>query len=121
MVAVRVRPFNKREVALNSKLIVTMNGQKTTLQDPSGKETARDFSFDYSYWSFNPVDAHFADNPKVYRDLGVFVLENAIAGYNCCLFAYGQTGKISFHFQLFGSSFPFRIFEYSPSFCFKFT
>jgi len=45
-----------------------------------------------SYWSFNPADAHFATNPKVYADLGVSVLNNAWAGFNCSCLAYGQTG-----------------------------
>jgi len=29
---------------------------------------------------------------KVYEALGKTVLDNAWSGYNCCLFAYGQTG-----------------------------
>lgn len=53
----------------------------------------RDFTFDFSYWSFDSSSPHFATNPKVYSDLGVSVLNNAWAGYNCCLFAYGQTGS----------------------------
>lgn len=93
VVAVRCRPFNKREVALEAKCIVQMNGPKTTLVDPTGSTPPRDFTFDYSYWSFNSADAHFATNPKVYSDLGVSVLNNAWNGYNCCLFAYGQTGS----------------------------
>ncbi len=29
----------------------------------------------------------------VYDGLGVDILENSMAGYNACIFAYGQTGK----------------------------
>jgi kinesin family protein 16B len=29
----------------------------------------------------------------VYESLGVEVLENALQGYNACIFAYGQTGS----------------------------
>jgi hypothetical protein len=93
MVAVRVRPFNKRELALNSKLIVEMVGGKTILKDPHGRDKPKEFTFDYSYWSFNQDDHNFVDNPKVYNDLGVHVLNNAWNGYNMCLFAYGQTGS----------------------------
>lgn len=31
---------------------------------------------------------------RVFEDLGRGVLENAWAGYNCSLFAYGQTGAL---------------------------
>jgi len=93
MVAVRCRPFNKREVQLGAKLIVQMQGPRTTLSDPSGGVPPRDFTFDYSYWSFDPAAPNFATNPKVYADLGVNVLNNAWQGFNCCLLAYGQTGS----------------------------
>lgn len=58
-----------------------------------GSTPPRDFTFDYSYWSFDSAAPNFATNPKVYSDLGVSVLNNAWSGYNCCLFAYGQTGS----------------------------
>src|SRR4051812_866411 len=96
VVAVRCRPFNKRECELGAKLCVSMNGPKTIVarSSPSApKEKPKEFSFDFSYWSFDAKDASFADNPKVYRDLGVGVLNNAWAGYNSTLFAYGQTGS----------------------------
>lgn len=51
-VGVRVRPFNQRESALNSKLCVEMVGNLTRLfdaDDPINKH--RDFTFDYSFWS----------------------------------------------------------------------
>ena len=51
-VAVRVRPFNKREVGRNAKLIIGMNGKTTTIINPENDE-AKSFTFDYSYWSFD--------------------------------------------------------------------
>jgi len=36
--------------------------------------------------------ATYADQKKVFDDLGQGVLNNAYEGYNSCLFAYGQTG-----------------------------
>jgi kinesin family protein 1 len=77
---------------MEAKVIVSMSGAKTTLVDPSGATPPRDFTFDFSYWSFDSAAPNFATNPKVYSDLGVSVLNNAWEGYNCCLFAYGQTG-----------------------------
>jgi hypothetical protein len=54
---------------------------------------AKSFTFDRSYWSHDPADAHFADQSLVFRDLGADVLDNALLGYNACIFAYGQTGN----------------------------
>ena len=51
-VAVRVRPFNKREIGRKAKLIVEMNGNQTTIWDPKDKKENK-FAFDYSYWSFD--------------------------------------------------------------------
>ncbi len=50
--AVRVRPFNKRETGRNAKLIVQMKGNSTVITNPSEGDEKR-FSFDYSYWSFD--------------------------------------------------------------------
>jgi kinesin family protein 1 len=68
-----------------------MKGSTTTVIDPETSQP-REFTFDYSYWSHDPKDAHFVDNHKVFADLGSIVLSNAWDGYNVCLFAYGQTG-----------------------------
>ncbi len=71
-----------------------MQGKSTTIRNPeSGEE--KTYTFDYSYWSHEPNDPAFADQKKVFDDLGVSVLENAWNGYNVSLFAYGQTGALS--------------------------
>jgi hypothetical protein len=49
-VAVRVRPFNQREIALKSQLIVEMENNTTRIRNIETGEK-RDFSFDYSFWS----------------------------------------------------------------------
>jgi len=48
-VAVRVRPFNKREQDAKSKLVVSMTGNQTKLINPKNNEE-KNFAFDYSYW-----------------------------------------------------------------------
>lgn len=91
-VAVRVRPFNSRELALGEKRsIIRMNGPSTSIVDTKGEE--RRFTFDYSFDSFDPTDKNFADQDDVHQVLGINVLNNAWNGYNCSLFAYGQTGS----------------------------
>ncbi|OAF69255.1 hypothetical protein A3Q56_02996 [Intoshia linei] len=102
-VAVRVRPFNSREIDRKSKCIIAMNGNQTSIKNPDGGEPKK-FSFDFSYWSHNDyyekdgilipnAGSNYASQDNVYNDLGGNVLDNAFKGYNCSLFAYGQTGS----------------------------
>nr|XP_015823142.2 kinesin-like protein KIF1B isoform X10 [Nothobranchius furzeri] len=93
-VAVRVRPFNSREIGKESKCIIQMQGNTTTILNPKApKEPAKTFSFDYSYWSHtSPEDSCFASQNLVYNDIGKEMLAHAFEGYNVCIFAYGQTG-----------------------------
>lgn len=91
---------------MNAQCIIRMSGNKTTIIEPAGakEETKaatvqndeakeKNFSFDYSYWSFDTADENYASQERVFLDLGTSVLENAWEGYNCCIFAYGQTGS----------------------------
>ncbi|XP_065266735.1 kinesin-like protein KIF1A isoform X13 [Emys orbicularis] len=93
-VAVRVRPFNSREMGRDSKCIIQMTGNTTTIVNPKQpKETPKSFSFDYSYWSHTtPEDINYASQKQVYQDIGEEMLQHAFEGYNVCIFAYGQTG-----------------------------
>ncbi|XP_060574744.1 kinesin-like protein unc-104 isoform X4 [Ruditapes philippinarum] len=98
-VAVRVRPFNSREIARDSKVVISMSGKSTTIENTKAtgpkesKEQYKSFNFDYSYWSHtDPNDPEFATQKMVYNDIGVEMLNHAFDGYNVCIFAYGQTG-----------------------------
>jgi kinesin family member 16B len=90
---------NNRENELGAGLIVEMEGKKTRLIKPSSKlassirENHHDFTFDYSYWSLDGSDEHFANQEQVFNDLGTDVVDCAFEGYNACVFAYGQTGS----------------------------
>ncbi|XP_037629055.1 kinesin-like protein KIF1B isoform X16 [Sebastes umbrosus] len=94
-VAVRCRPFNSREIGKESKCIIQMQGNTTTILNPKApKEPAKTFSFDYSYWSHTtPEDPSFASQNLVFNDIGKEMLAHAFEGYNVCIFAYGQTGS----------------------------
>lgn len=105
-VAVRVRPFNSRERQEGADLCITMAGNSTTIFNKSTGFNKK-FVFDYSYWSHDQyledpdtglclkssADSQYADQTKVFNDIGNGVLNNAWEGYHCCLFAYGQTGS----------------------------
>ncbi|XP_074492649.1 kinesin-like protein KIF1A isoform X13 [Sebastes fasciatus] len=92
-VAVRVRPFNSREIGKESKCIIQMTGNTTTINNPKQLKDNKSFNFDYSYWSHtSPEDINYASQMQVYKDIGVEMLQHAFEGYNVCIFAYGQTG-----------------------------
>ncbi|XP_052471280.1 kinesin-like protein KIF1A isoform X4 [Carassius gibelio] len=92
-VAVRVRPFNSREIGKESKCIIQMTGNTTTIMNPKVPKESKSFNFDYSYWSHTtPEDVNYACQKQVYKDIGEEMLLHAFEGYNVCIFAYGQTG-----------------------------
>ncbi|XP_070711370.1 kinesin-like protein KIF1C isoform X2 [Pempheris klunzingeri] len=93
-VAVRVRPFNSRETGRNAKCVIQMQGNTTCISNPKqSKDGAKNFTFDYSYWSHTTADdPSFACQKQVYKDIGEEMLLHAFEGYNVCIFAYGQTG-----------------------------
>ncbi|XP_068563977.1 kinesin-like protein KIF1A isoform X9 [Cebidichthys violaceus] len=92
-VAVRVRPFNSREIGKDSKCIIQMSGNTTTIANPKQAKDNKSFNFDYSYWSHtSPEDINYASQLQVYKDIGEEMLLHAFEGYNVCIFAYGQTG-----------------------------
>ncbi|RXN08491.1 kinesin KIF1C [Labeo rohita] len=85
-VAVRVRPFNSRETSRDAKCVIQMQGNTTCIWNPKqSKETAKNFSFDYSYWSHSTEDdPAFASQRQVYLDIGEEMLLHAFEGYNMC-------------------------------------
>ncbi|XP_062559917.1 kinesin-like protein unc-104 isoform X4 [Armigeres subalbatus] len=95
-VAVRVRPFNSREISRESKCIIEMSGNTTCITNPKvppgTSESVKRFNYDYSYWSHDPRDAEFSTQSMVYADIGEEMLQHSFDGYNVCIFAYGQTG-----------------------------
>jgi len=84
-VAIRVRPFNKREKELGCTLIVDMQGNSTILANPEDPTDKKTFAFDYSYWSHDgyifddstktdipaPGNTKFKGQNEVYSDMGL--------------------------------------------------
>ncbi|XP_039310388.1 kinesin-like protein unc-104 isoform X11 [Solenopsis invicta] len=95
-VAVRVRPFNYREITRQAQCIIEMTGSTTSITNPKAtpgsKEATKSFNYDYSYFSMDPNEENYSTQLMVYKDIGEEMLEHAFEGYNVCIFAYGQTG-----------------------------
>ncbi|KAM3928413.1 kinesin-like protein KIF13A isoform 3-T3 [Leptodactylus fuscus] len=101
-VAVRVRPMNRRELDLNTKCIVEMEGNQTVLhplpannkQGGENRKPPKVFAFDHCFWSMDEKNIEkYAGQEVVFKCLGEGILDNAFQGYNACIFAYGQTGS----------------------------
>ena len=41
----------------------------------------------------DPASNRFVSQEDVFKSLGTGILDNAVKGYNACIFAYGQTGS----------------------------
>jgi kinesin family protein 13 len=59
-VAVRVRPFNKREIELGTKCVVDMSHNQTILEGMSSRKATKTFAFDHCFWSMDPKKKKFA-------------------------------------------------------------
>uniref|UniRef100_A0A1Q3FPE7 Putative kinesin-like protein n=1 Tax=Culex tarsalis TaxID=7177 RepID=A0A1Q3FPE7_CULTA len=97
-VAVRVRPFNRRELELATENVIEMNDSQTILKYPATldkmeRKPPKMFAFDHCFYSTDPVAENFASQEQVFNNIGRDILDNAFQGYNACIFAYGQTGS----------------------------
>ncbi|ELK19092.1 Kinesin-like protein KIF14 [Pteropus alecto] len=91
-VAVRVRPFSKRETVENAAQVVFMDGGAIAVRHPDTKHVYS-FTYDLALWSFDAGHPGYASQAAVYEALAAPLLARAFQGYNTCLFAYGQTGS----------------------------
>ncbi|XP_029788997.1 kinesin-like protein KIF14 [Suricata suricatta] len=91
-VAVRVRPFSKREKVEKASQVVFLNGEEIAVEHPDMKQVYN-FIYDVAFWSFDESHPKYASQTTVYETLAAPLLDRAFEGYNTCLFAYGQTGS----------------------------
>lgn len=92
-VSVRVKPLdNKQDVC-----IVRPNPSSISNSIDIDSKTYDLISFtnDFIHWSTGDsrIDPEYATQQRVYNDVGKPIVDNALKGYNCCVFAYGQTGS----------------------------
>ena len=72
-VAIRLRPFNKRELSLaaNPRSIVEMTKTQTILQNPEEAERQpKSFTFDHCFHSMDPKSPDFATQSDVFKSVG---------------------------------------------------
>ncbi|ETV97534.1 hypothetical protein H310_09448 [Aphanomyces invadans] len=84
-VAVRVRPMNEREKALQRPSVVT--AQPKAHQITVRKKT----------YTFDRVFGQYATQKEVFKGAVQNAADEALSGFNCTVFAYGQTGTGKTH------------------------
>ncbi|KAI0474038.1 kinesin-domain-containing protein [Xylariaceae sp. FL0804] len=87
-VVVRCRGRNEREVRENSAVVVSTEGVKGKNVDLSMGPNA----LSNKSYNFDRVFSQAADQSMIYDDVIKPILEEMLAGFNCTVFAYGQTG-----------------------------
>ncbi|KAH9322163.1 hypothetical protein KI387_016802, partial [Taxus chinensis] len=87
-VLLRCRPFNEEEVRSNAPQVVTCTEwqrEVTVCQNIASKQIDRTFTFDKV---FGPS----AQQKDLYDQAVVPIVNEVLEGFNCTIFAYGQTG-----------------------------
>ena len=87
-VVVRCRGRNDREVKENSGVVVSTEGVRGKSVDLSMGPSA----LSNKTYHFDKVFAPAADQSMIYDDVVTPILDEMLQGYNCTIFAYGQTG-----------------------------
>lgn len=86
-VAVRFRPLNDRERAINDTSCAQINGNQIALSHAAANASdEKNFAFDFIF-DENSLQT------EVWDAIGVPILAKAFSGYNGTIFAYGQTGS----------------------------
>lgn len=88
VVSIRIKPIESGDTSLSIE-----SPRSNALTVVSSNETSTTYKFDYIHWSTGtPRDTpSYASQETVFCDIGLPLVENARKGFNCSLFAYGQT------------------------------
>ena len=87
-VAVRCRPVNAEERKLGQPVVVTCepdNKMVKVAYGPAGKKITKNFTFD-------KVFGMYSRQEEVFDSMVRPIVDETLAGFNCTIFAYGQTG-----------------------------
>ena len=88
-VAVRCRPVNAEERRTQQATSVICDGCKKEISvssGPAGKKTSKTFTFD-------KVFGMYSTQEEVFETMVRPIIDEVLAGFNCTIFAYGQTGE----------------------------
>ncbi|CAJ1406591.1 unnamed protein product [Effrenium voratum] len=94
-VAIRIRPMSESEDQVSRCAVCVPTAQPTVVVQASDGQI-KSFTYDHCFSSLE-VSNDQGTQEKVYSEIGADLVTSALEGYNCCLFAYGQTGAGKSH------------------------
>lgn len=87
-VAVRCRPTNSDEPAGSSALTCDADNKSLTVSfGPLGKKITKNYAFEKCFGAQSTQE-------EVFESVARPIVNEALQGFNCTIFAYGQTGSI---------------------------
>lgn len=91
-VAVRCRPMNDKENKRNASQVVVCDQERKTVKVAysTGKKAADKKQIDKNF-QFDRVFGQRSTQAEVFTAMVAPVVDEVIQGYNCTVFAYGQT------------------------------
>ena len=92
-VAVRCRPANTQEKSTGQAICVnteTVERKVNVAYGPAGKKQSKTFNFDKVFGCYSTQE-------EVFRQMVQPLVQETVAGFNCTVFAYGQTGTGKTH------------------------
>lgn len=92
-VAVRCRPLNAEERRAGQPSVITCESENKSIKvsyGPAGKKTLKAFNFDRVFGAYSTQE-------EVFEQVVRPIVDEALAGFNCTIFAYGQTGTGKTH------------------------
>jgi kinesin family protein 11 len=92
-VAVRCRPLNQDERKASHPSVVVCDSENKLVKvsyGPTGKKLIKNFNFD-------KVFGVYSRQEEVFDSMVRPIVDEALAGFNCTIFAYGQTGTGKTH------------------------
>jgi hypothetical protein len=95
-VAVRCRPLNEDERKGNHPTVITCDSENKTIKvayGVVGKKIMRNFYYD-------KVFGMYSRQEEVFETVVRPIVEETLGGFNCTIFAYGQTGT-GYVYQLY--------------------
>ena len=90
-VAVRCRPLNSAERAAGQPTVVTCdsdNKQVKISYGPASKKINKSYTFDKVFGAYSRQE-------EIFNSIVSPIVDETLAGFNCTIFAYGQTGVSS--------------------------
>lgn len=98
-VAVRCRPLNEREKTSGDRLIVKCDSARREIvfAPPAGRKVPSGLKDGKKTYTYDHVFGPDSSQDDVYKGVVKPIVDEVLEGYNCTVFAYGQTGTGKTH------------------------